>query len=132
MKLGQFKTLLKEVVREVIKEELQDLQEVLLEGKFKEKVIKENFTSNTPYHHLKNISTSTGDPLLDLLNETKAEEKWKNMGGGNTQQGPITVGSVGDMLQSNTGFTSDINQIKIDVVPDFSNLMNNMSEKGLI
>ena len=44
---------------------------------------------------------------------------------------PVVVESVDQML-ANTRPAGDINAIKIDVVPDFSNLMSKMKEQGQI
>ena len=44
---------------------------------------------------------------------------------------PVVVESVDQML-ANTRPAGDINAVKIDVVPDFSNLMQTMKEKGQI
>jgi hypothetical protein len=44
---------------------------------------------------------------------------------------PIVVESVDQML-ANTRPAGDINAVRIDTVPDFSNLMQTMKEKGQI
>ena len=41
------------------------------------------------------------------------------------------VGTVGDMIQQGTK-AHDISQINVDVVPDFSKLMNTMKNQGAI
>jgi hypothetical protein len=132
MKASEFKKLIKEAVREVLLEELsnnspQPIQEQI----------------NTPYHLSKNISTSTGDPLLDLLNETKDNGDWRDLGNFQTEniqnfknqfmpEKSPQIGDVGAMLTHTNKNTSDINQVEIDVVPNFSKLMGNMKDKGLI
>jgi len=166
MKVSQFKQLIKEAVREVVREEMNDLRTTLMEQikilQPYQKVggstniginkIPQSSITNKPSPYIntglpinENIYQTTGDPLIDLLNETKysnTAEDWKQFGGfdssnaqeyihdnyGTTQ---TQVGTVGDMLQS-APKTNDINQISIDVVPDFSNLMGAMKDKGII
>jgi len=151
MKTSEFKNLIKECVREVLKEELQGIKQQLSEHSKTIQPLKKvggftapnyNTTGNPP-ENFKNIS-QTGDPLIDLLNETKIDmsgEDWKNFGHfdnarnfnpntlayGNEPQ----VGTVGDMLSS-APKTNDINQIEIDVVPNYSQFMGALKEQGKI
>jgi len=70
MKASQFKELIKEAVREVIKEELQQPQQPIREQATK------------PAYR------STGNTMLDILNETRASmtsEDFKNLGGDTLQ-----------------------------------------------
>jgi hypothetical protein len=67
MKTEVFKKLIKEAVREVLREELGD---VLTEAP-KKQVSK--VTKYEPYTPPQKARISTGDPIADLLNETKAE-----------------------------------------------------------
>jgi len=154
MKVGQFKQLMKECLREVLKEELQGIKQVLSEQNKTIQPLKKVGTTapdytevnkvGTPIHQLKNI-VSSGDPLIDLLNETKYNtdpSEWQNFGDftQNMAQGynaknfntaEPAVGTVDDML-NNQPRTNDINQINIDVVPDFSQFMGAMKEQGQI
>ena len=71
MKASQFKELIKEAVREVLKEELTQIVPQP-ETPMQEQVTKPSFKS-------------TGNPILDALNETKSNmtpEDYKNLGGG--------------------------------------------------
>ena len=70
MKTEVFKKLIKEAVREVLREELAD---VLTESSVKQtpKVI--NYAPYNPPAHKPSKYIPTGDPIADLLNETKAE-----------------------------------------------------------
>lgn len=160
MKLGQFKQLIEEAVRKVVKEELKGIRSALLEQNTILQPHKKvgGFTSPN-YSEINSIPTSkhsginiepkfqtTGDPLIDLLNETKfntTSEDWQNFGNFGQESAqhfnpnsfihgnePV-VGTVGDMLQ-HAPKTNDINAINIDVVPNFSKLMSNMKEKGTI
>lgn len=67
MKTEVFKRLIKEAVREVLREELGD---VITEAP-KKQVSK--VTKYEPYTPPQKARISTGDPIADLLNETKAE-----------------------------------------------------------
>ena len=86
----------------------------------------------------------TGNPMLDILNETAAAGEWRNInGGGYTAQDAVgfaggmpggsakVVESVDQMLAGKQGIT-DLNQVSIDAVPDFSGLMGKMKEQGKI
>jgi hypothetical protein len=132
MKASEFKKLIKEAVREVLLEELSNNSP---------KPIQEQI--NTPYIIKHNDYQSTGDPLLDLLNETKDNGDWRDLGNFQTEniqnfknqfmpEKSPQVGDVGAMLTNTNKNTSDINQVEIDVVPNFSKLMGNMKDKGLI
>lgn len=127
-KLNAFKKLIKEAIREVLTEE---------------GILNENRTNNiktTPYNQGKMIVESTGNPLMDLINETRNDGGWMDMGtlnssnthnmGGNHFSGEHSVvGNVGDMLSS-ANKSGDMNQISIDVVPDFSGMMGAFKKQG--
>lgn len=160
MKVGQFKQLLKETVREVLKEELRGIKKELLEHR---KIIQPmqkvgGFTAPN-YSKINSITTipipsttepislyeNSGDPLIDLLNETKYNtdpSEWQNFGdftqnmaqsynANHFKTSEPEVGTVGDML-SNQPRTNNIDQVSIDVVPDFSKFMGAMKEQGQI
>ena len=67
MKADAFKKLIKEAVREVLREELA--------GTLTEAPVKQapKVTKFEPYKPTVSKPVSTGDPIMDLLNETKAE-----------------------------------------------------------
>lgn len=70
MKASQFKELIKEAVREVLVEELNKTST-------QQPPMQEQFTKTAP--------KSTGNPMLDALNETKSSmtaEDYSNLGGG--------------------------------------------------
>ena len=79
--------------------------------------------------------------LNDILNETRQTSEWQSLGNMDSSmaQGfsrPMmnevqVVNSVDQMLAS-TRPAGDINAVKIDVVPDFSALMNKMKQEGQI
>lgn len=169
MKASEFKELIKEAVREVVKEELKGIKFALKEhnnilqpykkvGGFtapnyseinsQKSLISKINSQPIPTHTERKDHTNyqtTGNPLIDLLNETKyntSAEDWQNFGGFNSSQAQgysspqninsePAVGTVGDMLQT-APKTNDINAISIDVVPNFSNLMGELKNRGQI
>ena len=91
---------------------------------------------------------STGNPMLDILNETAQAGEWRNLNGGNYNASDAVgwaggvpgmmggsntpvVATVDEMLKSQ-GPVRDINDVSIDVVPDFSGLMGKLKENGKI
>lgn len=90
---------------------------------------------------------NSGDPIADLLNETAmsmTSNEYRTMINADASMAPnfgmiggvdgiehSAVGTVEQMLSSNRP-TSDINQVTIDVVPDFTGLMNTLKSKGAI
>lgn len=89
----------------------------------------------------------TGNPIADLLNETAMSmtsdeyrtafagdstmaPHFDKIGGGFAEPTPA-VGTVEQML-STARPTTDINQVNIDVVPDFTALMGTLKSKGAI
>ena len=147
-KLEVLRKLIREEVRAVIKEEVVPL---LKENITPSKSINNKTYSSSLKEELtksKKIKVnSTGDPIMDLLNETKVGmtgDDFRTVFNGDSSmaQGfpsmmsnPLSqtqvVESVGEMLSS-TRPASDINQVQIDAVPDFSALMKTMQSKGQI
>jgi len=91
---------------------------------------------------------STGNPMLDILNETAQAGEWRNLNGGNYNASDAVgwaggapgmmggsntpvVATVDEMIKSQ-GPVRDINDVSIDVVPDFSGLMSKLKENGKI
>ena len=162
MKLDAFRKVIREEVKKAIQEEMRD---ILLEAV--KSASKPNLTENksTTQPYSKTESTykpsfseiiaeekkpipSTGNPMLDILNETAQAGEWRTlnggefnasnavgwnggapgmMGGSNT---PV-VATVDEMIKSQ-GPIRDINDVNINVVPDFSKLMGALKEKGSI
>lgn len=156
MDLKKFRQIIKEEVRQAIQEELKGIitEAIIIastpeqktqpisqpyiktESNYKPKFSEIMVENKTPI--------STGNPILDLLNETADSGEWKslngefnaadavgwnggvpNMGGINT---PV-VSSVNQMI-SNQGPIRDINDVRIDAVPDFTGLMGKLKENG--
>jgi hypothetical protein len=161
MNLDAFRKVIREEVKKAIQEEMR---EVLLEAvksasapksltqpyvetksqnkpKFSEVIAEQQYIAPKPL-------PSTGNPMLDILNETAQAGEWRTlngdgynasdavswaggmpgmMGGLNT---PV-VATVDEMIKSQ-GPVRDINDVRIDVVPDFSKFMGVLKEKGSI
>ena len=162
MKLDAFRKVIREEVKKAIQEEMRD---ILLEAV--KSASKPNLTENKsitkPYSKVESTYKptfsdiiaeerkpipSTGNPMLDLLNETAQAGEWRTlnggdynasnavgwaggapgmMGGSNT---PV-VATVDEMIKSQ-GPVRDLNDVRIDVVPDFSKFMGALKEKGSI
>lgn len=159
MDLKKFRQIIREEVKKAIQEEMRD---VLLEAVKSKSQLNSSITtqpnskvestykpslSQVMMEEKKSIS-STGNPILDLLNETAQAGEWRTLNGGefNASQAvgwaggaphmmggsntPV-VASVDEMIKSQ-GPVRDINDVSIDAVPDFSNLMGALKEKGKI
>jgi hypothetical protein len=161
MNLEAFRKVIREEVKKAIQEEMRD---VLLEAvkstntskslvqpyvetksqakpKFSEVIAEQRYTAPKPL-------PSTGNPMLDILNETAQAGEWRTLNGGefNASQAvgwaggapsmmggsntPV-VATVDEMIKSQ-GPVRDINDVSIDVVPDFSKIMGALKEKGSI
>ena len=159
MNLDAFRKVIREEVKKAIQEEMRD---VLLEAvkstntskslvqpyvetksqakpKFSEVIAEQRYTAPKPL-------PSTGNPMLDILNETAQAGEWRTLNGGefNASQAvgwaggapgmmggsntPV-VATVDEMIKSQ-GPVRDINDVNIDVVPDFSKIMGALKEKG--
>ena len=157
MKIEAFRKIIREEVRDVIKEELslimstpitetKVVQKPVVEQKTPRKSLSElteTVQPTTPQQPTQPLFDSK-DPLAQMLNETAAAGEWRNLnGGGYTAQDAVgfqggmsgaetkVVSSVDEMMASQPK-TSDINQVSIDAVPDFSGLMGKMKESGKI
>jgi hypothetical protein len=157
MKIEAFKKIIREEVRVVIKEELSLIMStpiaetkivkkpVLEQKQIKNPVvdnIKKGMSSkikSTPQSPPKPLFDSK-DPLAQILNETAAQGGWRDMNGG-TFNASDAVGFAGGMPQQEVQVvdsvekmssqkTSDINQVSIDAVPDFSGMMNAFKKEG--
>ena len=155
MKIEAFRTIIREEVRTVIKEELslimstpitenKIVKKPVVEQKTKKKqtfseIVNEEKQPQQPQKPTKPLFESK-DPLAQILNETAAAGEWRSLGGGDfnaqnavgfsggmPQQETKVVESVEEM---STSKTSDINQVSIDAVPDFSGMMDKFKEEG--
>jgi len=153
MKIEAFRKIIREEVRGVIKEELSlIMQTPITETKVVQKPVVEQKQTRPslselteepqqPQQQTKPLFEGVG-ALADVLNQTHAEGGWRNInGGGYSAQDAVgfaggmpggatkVVQSADDMLAS-APKTTDINQVTIDAVPDFSGLMGKMKEAG--
>jgi len=155
MKIEAFRTIIREEVRTVIKEELSLIMSTpITENKIVKKPVVEQKTKNKPsFSEMVNEEVvqqapqppqkplfESKDPLAQILNETAAAGEWRSLGGGDfTAQN--AVGFAGGMPQQetkvvesveqmSTSKTSDINQVSIDAVPDFSGMMDKFKDEG--
>jgi hypothetical protein len=153
MKIEAFRKIIREEVRSVIKEELSlIMQTPITETKVVQKPVVEQKTQRPSLSELTEEPQQPQQPtkplfegvgaLADVLNQTHAEGGWRNINGGSmTAQDTVgfaggmpggatkVVDSVDAMLAGKQGVT-DINQVSIDAVPDFSGLMGKMKEEG--
>ena len=157
MKVEAFRKIIREEVRDVIKEELSLIMSTpVTETKVVHKPVVEQKTKKHSLSELTETVQPTAqqaqkptqplfegsDALSNILNQTHVEGGWRNINGGTmTAQDAVgfqggmpegetkVVSSVDEMMASQPK-TSDINQVSIDAVPDFSGLMNKMKEDG--
>ena len=154
MKIEAFRKIIREEVRSVIKEELslimqtpinetQIVQKPVVEQKTKRPSLSELTEEPQPQQPTKPLFEGAG-AIASILNQTHAEGGWRNIhGGGYSAQDAVgfaggmpggatkVVDSVDAMLAGKQGVT-DVNQVTIDAVPDFSGLMGKMKEAGKI
>ena len=156
MKIEAFRKIIREEVRGVIKEELslimqtpitetKVVQKPVVEQKSKtnslSELIEETPQVQQPTKHTQPLFEGAG-ALADVLNQTHIEGGWRNLNGGMSSQDAVgfqggmpgaptkVVDSVDEMISNQK--TSDINQVSIDAVPDFSGLMGKMKDAGKI
>ena len=160
MKLEAFRKIIREEVRGVIKEELSlIMQTPITETKTVQKPVVEQKTQTNSLSELmeetpkteipKHETTAFSKPLFEgagaianVLNQTHQEGGWRNLNGGMSSQDAVgfqggmpgtptkVVDSVDAMISNQK--TSDINQVSIDAVPDFSGLMGTLKNQGKI
>jgi hypothetical protein len=155
MKLDAFRKIIREEVRGVIKEELSLIMSTpITETKVVKKPVVEQKVSKPSFSEIVNeevvqqqhqqpVLESTGNPMLDMLNETAAAGEWRSLNGGYNSShaagfaGGIPGGNVkvvetvDQMLAGKQGAT-DLNSIVIDSVPDFSGVMGKLKDSGKI
>ena len=160
MKLEAFRKVIREEVKKAIQEEMRDILLEAVKSASKPNLT-ENKSTTKPYSKIESTYKpsfsdiiaeerkpipSTGNPMLDILNETAQAGEWRTLNGGefNASQAvgwnggvpgmmggsntPV-VATVDEMIKSQ-GPVRDINDVNIDVVPDFSKLMGKLKENG--
>ena len=162
MKLDAFRKVIREEVKKAIQEEMRDILLEAVKAASKPELTENKSTQ--PYSRVESTYKpsfseivaekpqsipSTGNPMLDILNETAQAGEWRTLNGGefNASQAvgwaggapgmigggnnvPV-VATVDEMIKSQ-GPVRDINDVSIDVVPDFSKFMGALKEKGSI
>ena len=153
MKIEAFRKIIREEVRGVIKEELSLIMSTpITETKIVKKPVVEQKVNKPSFSEIVNEEVvqqkqptfePTGNPMLDILNETAAAGEWRSLNGGYNSSHAAgfaggmpggqtrVVNSVDEML-ANKQPVSDINQVVIDAVPDFSCVMGKLKESGKI
>jgi len=163
MKLDAFRKIIREEVKKAIQEEMRDVLLEAVKAASKPELI-ENKSISVPYSKVESTYKpslpqimaeeikpipSTGNIMLDLLNETAQASDWRSLNGrefnasqavgwaggapgmmGGGSNTPV-VATVEEMIKSQ-GPVRDINDVSIDVVPDFSKFMDTLKEKGSI
>lgn len=156
MKASELKQLLEPLVRKIVKEELKEIHSVLSEqkkitdplrkvGGFTAPNYSEINSQPIPKMDHNSDQLTGGNPLLSLINETKqtmTSDDWSNLGNfsseninnfrGSVHGNEPVVGTVNDMIGNSSKNAYDINQVEIDVVPNFSKIMGVMKEQGKI
>ena len=151
MKADTFVKLLRKVIREEVQAVIREELGILLEAPESKPVVaeaKQTTVKNSmvesikpakPTQPLKPMNFTNNNILNEILNETATSGDWHSVANMNSSMargfsGPVdvpVVNSVDQMLAS-TRPAGDINAVKIDVVPDFSALMNKMKQDGKI
>lgn len=157
MKVEAFKKIIREEVRTVLREELKI---IIAELRKPEAVTKSNYVKTlretsrkeSPKVSIKETAFKPKDPIQGLLAETAYgmdvseyrtlmnvgadaapgfPQMFRSLDHQSISPEPRVVQSVSEMLAS-TQPMHDINQVQIDVVPDFTSLMQTMKSKGQI
>jgi hypothetical protein len=155
MKADTFVKLLRKVVREEVQAVVREELGLLLEAPTSKPVVAESKQPTVknsmvesirpakPTQSSKPMSFSNNDVLNQILNETANTGEWRTVadmkadnamdfsGGHAYGNEPMVVESV-DQMFANTRPAGDINAVRIDVVPDFTNLMAKMKQEGQI
>jgi hypothetical protein len=157
MNLEALRKLIREEMRTVIQEELKGIltEAVVIASAPETKTqvqkfephIKTESTYKPKFSEIlaeKKAPVSTGNPMFDLLNETANEGGWRSINGGYNASDAVgwaggmpsmggvntpVVSSVDQMISQHAP-THDINDVRIDAVPDFTGLMGKLKENG--
>jgi len=155
MKLDAFRKIIREEVRGVIKEELSLIMSTpVTETKVVKKPVVEQKVSKPSFSEIVNeevvqqqyqqpVLESTGNPMLDMLNETAAAGEWRSINGGYNSGhaagfaggmpgGNVKVVETVDQMLAGKQGATDLNSIVIDSVPDFSGVMGKLKDSGKI
>ena len=154
MKVETFRKLIREEVKRALREELPSLLTEINEtprGVAKPGRAFSGLFEEMDQKIKQPVIESTGNPMLDLINETKMSmlaegsgEDWKSIGNFDSNNvnsyraemmsafgGAPTVQSVDQMVQTARPAQS-VEQVQINAVPDFSKMMGALKQKGKI
>ena len=153
MKLDAFRKIIREEVRGVIKEELSLIMSTpITETKIVKKPVVEQKVNKPSFSEIVNEEVvqqkqptfePTGNPMLDILNETAAAGEWRSLNGGYNSShaagfaggmpgAPVKVVETVDQMLAGKQGATDLNSIVIDSVPDFSGVMGKLKDSGKI
>lgn len=139
MKADNLIKLIQDVVRKearvAVMEELarQTINESKTKNVLSSKPIKDTF--NTP------VKAKSNNVLEDLINETRQNDEWKTIMNltsadaknfHNPMEYDLGTTSVENFISQAPQGASDIRQVQINNVPDFSDMMNVMKNKGIV
>ena len=150
MNIATFRKLIREEVAKALRAELPAILNESIKAPTKQVAPKRSSISDLmegrPEIH--NDFQTTGNPMLDLLNETRVQmttqnEEWPSMGNYDSSAinsyrsemmgafggGAPTVQSVDQMVQTARP-AADVTQVQINAVPDFSKMMGALKDKG--
>ena len=150
MNIATFRKLIREEVANALRQELPTILNEAISTPTKPVAPKRSSISDLmegrPEKHTD--FQTTGNPMLDLLNETRVQmttqnEEWPSMGNYDSSAinsyrsemmgafggGAPTVQSVDQMVQTARP-AADVTQVQINSVPDFSKMMGALKEKG--
>jgi hypothetical protein len=154
MKVETFRKLIREEVKRALREELPSLLTEINEtprGVAKPGRAFSGLFEEMDQKIKQPVIEPTGNPMLDLINETKMSmlaegsgEDWKSIGNFDSNNvnsyraemmsafgGAPTVQSVDQMVQTARPAQS-VEQVQINAVPDFSKMMGALKQKGKI
>ena len=153
MKADIFVKLLRKVIREEVQAVVREELGILLEAPEPKPVVAESkkmVTNNSmvnsikpakPKQPSKSMTFTNNNILNEILNETAHTSDWQSIanmdssmaqGFGNPMMNEVQVVNSVDQMLANTRPAGDINAVRIDVIPDFTGLMNKMKQEGKI
>jgi len=153
MKVETFRKLIREEVKRALREELPSLLTEINEQP--KAIAKPGRAFSGLFEEMdkkkQQVVESTGNPMLDLINETKmsmlneGNNEWRSVGNFGSDSinnykaemmgafggGAPTVQSVDQMVQTARP-AADVSQVQINAVPDFSKMMGTLKQQGKI
>ena len=141
MKISQLKEAIRQVVREELREVLREELSTV------EQPVEQEPIHEEPKKRSLSAPKSGNDVLDNILNET-ANSEWKSIGTfgtsqaqsfmpqqqmmGNTIPTQPATSVDGFLAQNKQPGASDVRQVQVNTVPDFSKMMSTMKDKGMV